>query len=258
MPPRLLRRLLGSISNDERRLERIVYGPKWILSIVAEDSGQRRGGLALASVTCCTGENEEQDAATFEAAEGLARKKAEAVLSDDPLEIASGLATLNALVAAPSSSLVELDAAHWLAEHAEGRRLAVVGRFPFLDSELRSRVQDLWVFELAPREGEHGEDDIPLLLPRADVVAITASSLVNRSLDGLLAAVRPGAKVMLLGPSTPLSPLVFELGISVASGIEVLDPDLAIEDVAAGRGFRSLRGLRRVSLVRRESSLISP
>lgn len=249
-PPRLLRLLLDSVAEDDHHVERIVYGPKWILSIVADATGRRRGGLALASASCCTGEEGEQGGATTDATvRESARAKAEDVLSDDPLAIASGLATLNALVAAPSSALVPLDAAQWLAGHVRGQRLAVVGRFPFLDRELRGLAKELRVFELTPRDGEHGEDEIPHLLPQADVVAITSSTLVNHSLDGILAAVRPGAEVMLLGPSTPLSLLLFDLGISVASGVEIVDPDAAVEDVAAGHGFRGVRGLRRVSLV---------
>jgi len=250
-PPRLLRLLLDAVADDARYIERIVYGPKWILSVVVDEAGHRRGGLALASATCCTGEGDEQvGTPTTPPTPGSARAKAEDVLSEDPLAIASGLATLNALVAAPSSALVPLDAAQWLAGRARGQRLAVVGRFPFLDRELRSLAKELWVFELTPRDGEHSETEIPHLLPQADVVAITSSTLVNHTLDGILAAVRPGAEVMLLGPSTPLSPLLFDLGISVASGVEVVDPDAAVEDVAAGHGFRGVRGLRRVSLVR--------
>lgn len=249
--PRLLGSLLDSVADDDRRLERLVHGPKWILSVISDEKGRRRGGLALASASCCTGEDDPGFAASWSrASTDLARTVAAGVLSQDPLAIASGLATLNALVQAPSSALVPLDAAEWLVRRAGGRSLAVVGRFPFLDRELRSATKELWVFELEPREGEHGNADIPRLLPRADVVAITASTLVNHSLDGLVAAVRADAEVMLLGPSTPLSTLVFDFGIGVASGVEVLDPDAAAEDIASGGGFRQVRGLRRVSLLR--------
>ncbi|MFO8011204.1 MAG: DUF364 domain-containing protein [Dehalococcoidia bacterium] len=43
-------------------------------------------------------------------------------------------------------------------------------------------------------------------MPRADVVAITSTSLINHTFEDLIQLCDANALVIMLGPSTPLSP----------------------------------------------------
>jgi uncharacterized protein (DUF4213/DUF364 family) len=158
-----------------------------------------------------------------------------------------GLATLNALMQPDPVRLAAVDAADWLAEHGQGRKVALVGRFPFID-ELRPVVAQLWVLELSPQPGEYHAAEAPQHIPQADVVAITSSTLINHTLDDLLALARPEAKVMLLGPSTPLTPVLFEFGIDLLSGVQVVDIEAAWASVAAASNFQKMKGVRRVTM----------
>ncbi|NOG68709.1 MAG: hypothetical protein HND41_11120 [Chlorobi bacterium] len=88
----------------------------------------------------------------------------------------------------------------------------------------------------------------PRFIPQADVVAITSSTLINHTLDGLLALARPEAKVMLLGPSTPLTPVLFDFGVDLLSGVQVVDIAATLASVAASVNFRKMQGVRRVTL----------
>jgi uncharacterized protein (DUF4213/DUF364 family) len=58
----------------------------------------------------------------------------------------------------------------------------------------------------------------------------------------------PEAKVMLLGPSTPLTPVLFDFGVDLLSGVQVVDIAATLASVEASVNFRKMKGVRRVTL----------
>ncbi len=105
-------------------------------------------------------------------------------------------------------------------------------------------------FPLNPQPGEFSFAQAPTIIPQAEVLAVTGSALLNHSLQSYLTLASPAAKVMVLGPSTPLSPVIFGFGVHLLSGIEVVDEQALLESIAGGLSFRKMKGTRRVSLVR--------
>ena len=178
-----------------------------------------------------------------------ARELAEYARSDNPLEASIGVAAINSLLDVDESHAVEVNAAHVLAERGRGRNVALVGHFPFIP-RLREQVGQLWVIEQRPAEGEHSAAAAADLIPRADVVALTGSALINGTLDGLLALCRPDALVMVLGPSTPLSPVLFDHGATFISGTRVVDEDAVLRTVGQGATFQQVAGVRLLTLER--------
>lgn len=170
-----------------------------------------------------------------------ARELAEYVYSEDLLEASIGLATINSMLEVDESLAVEINASEVLASRGRGKNVALVGHFPFIP-QLRQAAGKLWVFEQNPAEDEYPPEAVEQLFPQADVVAITGSTLVNRTLDTLLAFVRPGATVMILGPSTPLSPLLFDYGATIISGTRVIDEAAVLRTVGQGAVFRQVQG----------------
>ena len=118
-------------------------------------------------------------------------------------EAAVGLAAANALLGR-RRGLSEEKALAVLRERGGGQKVAMIGRFPFAE-RLREHCGQLWVFErgLDRRQGDFGEEAMEQLLPQADVVAVTATTLLNRTLPAVLACVRPDAFLMMLGPTRP-------------------------------------------------------
>jgi len=90
-------------------------------------------------------------------------------------------------------------------------------------------------------EGDLPAEAAPQIIPQADIVAITATTLINRTFDSLLVLCRPDAKVLLLGPSTPLSPILFEHGLDVLSGSVVEDIDAILPLIRQGATFKQMR-----------------
>ena len=80
-------------------------------------------------------------------------------------------------------------------------------------------------------------------------MAITGTSLTNHTLDGLLPLCRPDAYLILLGDTTPMSPILFEYGFAAVCGTRVADEALALSCVSQGATFRQIRGVRRLTLL---------
>ena len=166
---------------------------------------------------------------------------AEYARSEKLLEAGIGVAAINSLVDVDEERCVELNAEAWLAERGQGKRVAVVGSFPFVP-RLREKVGQLWVLERHPAEGELLAEEASNVIPQADVVAISGTTLINHTLDGLLSLCRPDSSVMVLGPSTPLSPVFFDHGVDVVSGTRVVDTDLVLTLISQGATFRQFKG----------------
>lgn len=169
--------------------------------------------------------------------------------SSSPPEAAVGLAAVNALLSASTRALPEDRALTVLKQRSEGRKVAMIGRFPFAD-QLRALCGHLWVFERGRerRPDDFGEEAMDELVPKADVVAVTATTLLNGTLLGVLARVQPEAFLMMLGPSTPLTPVLFDFGFDVLCGTVIDDPATVLKAVGEGAVTRQITGVRRVSL----------
>jgi hypothetical protein len=182
-----------------------------------------------------------------------ARELAEYARSDNPLEASIGVAAINSLLEVDESSAVEINAFDVLTRHGHGRNVALVGHFPFIP-KLRPAVGQLWVLEQHPAEGDYPAEAAADLIPQADVVAITSTALINQTLSGLLALCRPDALVMALGPSTPLSPVMFNHGINILSGSRIMDESAVQRTVAQAASFQQVEGVRLLTL-QRDSSI---
>lgn len=73
------------------------------------------------------------------------------------------------------------------------------------------------------------------IIPESDVVIITAQTLVNRTIDGLLAPVRKGTKVIVTGPSGSILPdVLFEHGVSIIGASRIADTGMALDIIGQG------------------------
>jgi hypothetical protein len=179
---------------------------------------------------------------------------AEYARSDNQLEASIGVAAINSLLIVDENRAEEINAIEVLVENGRGKNVALVGHFPFI-SRLHSAVGKLWVIEQRPAEGEYPAESAADLIPQADVVAITSSALINHTLDELLALCRHDALVMMLGPSTPLSPVLFNYGVDILSGSRVVDEAAVLRTVGQGASFQQVEGVQLLTFRRSEWNL---
>ena len=176
-------------------------------------------------------------------------KLAQLSYSQRILEAAVGMATINSLVEINENSCIELNAAELIMEKGKNKRIAIVGHFPFVP-RVRENSKELWIIEKNPRKGDFGEAEADNLIPQADVVAITGTALTNHTLEHLLKLCSPGAYVILLGDTVPLSPILFDYSVDALSGTKVVDSDIALRCVSQGANFRQIRGVKRLTMMR--------
>ncbi|MBM4073597.1 MAG: hypothetical protein FJ271_32460, partial [Planctomycetes bacterium] len=177
------------------------------------------------------------------------RELAGLIASDNRFEVAIGWAAINAHFNRRSLQGPTDNGLALLARDGDAGmpgRSVVVGRFPDLERYLPGAL----VIEREPRAGEHGEADAEHLLPGARRVGITASALFDGSADRLIDLAR-GARIALIGPSTPLAPALHEAGVAVLAGLVIEDADGAFGVVAEAGAVRALRRHGRfVALIR--------
>ena len=169
--------------------------------------------------------------------------------SDNLLEASIGVAAINSLLEVDESQVVEVNAGDVLRQRGRGKHVVLVGHFPFIP-QLRASAAELWVIEQQPGADEYPPEAATDLIPRAEVVAITGTALINHTLDNLLALCDPQALVVLLGPSTPLSPVLFDHGVSLLSSAQVVDEAAALRTLCQGATFQQMEGVRLVTLAR--------
>jgi len=221
-------------------------------AVVVESEGRRRCGLAstLRDVSHHHGGGSAvRDAGAL--TERRARELAELARSKSFLEATIGMATINALLPRHEEQWTDLNAEEVLAQRGVGKRVAVIGHFPFIP-RLQQRAATLWVLEQQPHGEDLPADAASVVIPQADILALSGTTLLNHTFAGLMALRRPEALVLVLGPTTPLSPVLFDHGVHLLSGSVVVDIDAVLRTVSQGATFGQVhrRGVRLVTMGR--------
>jgi uncharacterized protein (DUF4213/DUF364 family) len=169
--------------------------------------------------------------------------------SESILEASIGMATINSLLAIDNDQCVELNARELIVEKGTGKRIAIIGHFPFIPL-LRERAREVWVIEKNPQQGDLTEDEAKNVIPQADVVGVTGTSITNHTFEGLRELFSPQAYVVMLGDTTPLSPILFDYGVHAISGTTVVNIEQALRCVSQGANFRQIKGTRRLTIIK--------
>ncbi len=170
-------------------------------------------------------------------------------LAPEGLRRAVGIATLNALAEwawrrrpDPGVALLPGTDAFEATELRDGERVVLVGAFvPFL-KELKRRRQPFLVLEQNPAALK--PEEMPFyrpaelaaeIVPGADVLLITGATLINDTLEDLLALARPDARVTVLGPTVGMLPDAFlARGADILGSARITRPDDFLDLLAEG------------------------
>lgn len=168
-----------------------------------------------------------------------------------------GLAAINSLISVDPSRCGKINAADILMEKGRGKNVSIIGHFPFVD-DLKRVTANLWVIEKWQKPGDYPAEDASLYFPQSDVIAISSTTLINHTLEGLLPFRPKGSFTMLLGPTTPMTDVLFDYGIDMISGSVVTDPSVALAHIKQGANFRQLKrsgAVTLLTLAKRQGSL---
>jgi hypothetical protein len=143
----------------------------------------------------------------------------------------------------------EANAFEYFRPRLAGKRVAVIGHFHCLEG--LAETCELTILERRPQAGDLPDPACEVVLPRSDFVFITATTLINKTLPRLLTLSR-NAFVVIVGPTTPLSPVWFDLGVQAIAGLCLGDAPTSWRTLQEGGRLESIaRGGRLVLVERR-------
>lgn len=239
---KILDELLASLPSDPVPIRNIIIGVHWTLV------SSKYCGLGSTLVNEGPhGHSQIRDvgALHLKSAQELARW----ILSDNLLEASIGIAAINSILEIDESQIEQINAAEVIARNSREKNLVIVGHFPFVE-KIKPIARNCWVIEKRPYGDDFPEESAREYIPQANVVAITGTAFINHTIDALLSLCQPDAQVMILGPSTPMSPLLFNHGITFLSGSRVIDEAAAMETIQQGASFQQVKGARLITMTK--------
>jgi uncharacterized protein (DUF4213/DUF364 family) len=233
------------LSHQDQKVDDVLIGLHWTM-VTTKTSGL---AATIGDAPCC-------DARDIENAGHLQDMSVtdlvNLIYSPHPLEVSVGMAALNSQLAYDQSSVVEYNARDILLEKSIDKNVAIIGHFPFVD-QFREKARQLWVLELNPRPGDYPADEYASILPQADVIGLTATTLMNGTFDDLSRCFPANALVVMMGPSTPMSPVLFDYGVDILAGSKVIDPLVLSRYISQGTTLHKVDGLKRITIARKSN-----
>lgn len=260
-----IREILGD-TMETLTVERIVIG----LFFTGVKLSNGTGGLcftpvkAIPEAVCCP-----SSARAMPASGKLKGRKALRLVDDmfggNPLKKSMGIAVMNALSMTcwregrPRSYEIRtgVDVLEEAAIPGNGY-VAVVGALVPVIRALKQRGTPFGIIELDPATLRPDEmkyyvppERTAEKVPQADLLIITGTTLINDTLEGLLKIRKPGAHVIVVGPTASMLPgAFFRRGVDVVGGVIVSDADRVLEVISeAGSGYHFFgKGADRVAI----------
>ena len=104
-----------------------------------------------------------------------------------------------------------------------GKHIGVVGHLN-MPRSVYEQAASVRILERSPRPGDYPDSACDWLIPQCDVVIMTASTLVNKTLPHLLDLAQ-NAYTILAGPSCPMCPALLDFGIDRIAGLVITDTE---------------------------------
>lgn len=114
-----------------------------------------------------------------------------------------------------------------------GKTVAMIGHMHGTE-EMRRLSKAIYIIERSPQTGDYPDSACDLILPQCDIVLITGSTLVNKTLPHLLELCRDACTI-LTGPSVPMCPELLEHGIDRLAGLVLEDREAIRAQVLESR-----------------------
>lgn len=163
----------------------------------------------------------------------------------EPYKATVGLAAINCAMSSqplpygmtlqPQAGASNLAVFDYFLPQLHGKKVVVIGHYPGI--ERLAAALDLTVLERQPLNGDYPDPAAEFLLPEADWVFLTASSLSNKTFPRLAELAR-NATTVLMGPSMPWLPEFHHFGIDYLAGVEIANAHRLQQTVAEGGGVR--------------------
>lgn len=173
------------------------------------------------------------------------------IKSRNPLEATVGLAALNSVLEIPNDSVeIKNGFGQYIVNECEGKKVAMIGYFPFMDN-LREKADEFHLFEKTI-DSVDAKKDLSTL-SNAEILITTGTIIINHSVEEIIKKAG-NCRIIMVGPSTPFCPVLFDYGIDEILGMSVYDPRLMIETLSEGVIVPDLKGVKKLSWKKKNDS----
>lgn len=156
------------------------------------------------------------------------------------IEASIGVAAINSLVDCEDAT--DDNVGEMVLKEGRGKKVATVGHFPF-NPKLKILAKEMQTFELDPSLLNPAEGTIigtaaESIIPECEMVIITGSALINKSLERLLELSHSAnAYTVVVGPSTCMSRVLFDFGADLLGGVQVVKPEIVLKKLSQTGGM---------------------
>lgn len=159
------------------------------------------------------------------------------------LRASVGLAAVNAVLNAPDIARDNGNVIEAL-QVSPDDTFGMIGEFKPILSAMKKTTDRIYVFEQNLSKGSdlYPEDTIPKYLPKCDVVVVTATSIINKTVDDVLSHCKNARQVAIVGPSTPLYADAYAgTSVTLLAGSLPRDIDHLLEIVSQAGGTMHMK-----------------
>ena len=228
----LLNDLISSVENENILAEDVRVGPSWT------GVKGRYGGVCKTYGIPVPHGNYTSDLGKLNEKSTL--ELVEYARSWNFVEASIGVAALNSMVKVKGKTGV--NALDLIIEMGENKRITMIGKFPRIE-EIKSIAKKLWVLEmnpnlLDPKNGIISESALEYVIPDSDIVIVTGSTLINKTMERILELCRlADAYTIIMGPSTTMSDVLFDYGADMLAGVEIIKPEAVLNIISQSGGM---------------------
>ena len=111
--------------------------------------------------------------------------------------------------------------------------------------------------EKRPHAGDLPAEEYVNVIPESDVVVATGVTFLNDTLEGLLKVKKPGAIFIVVGPSVPLSTVLFDYGVDIVGGAYAEDEDQVYKKILQGASPRLIKDCLKTVLLPKDPKLLA-
>lgn len=229
---KLLNDLISSVKDENTLAKNIRVGPSW-----TGVSG-RYGGVSKTYGIPVPHGNYTQDLGNLN--EKTTLELAEYARSWNLVEASIGVAALNSMMKVRGK--IGVNALDLILEMGENKNITMVGKFPRIE-EIKAIARELWILEmnpnlLDPKNGIISESALEYVIPDSDIVVVTGSTLINKTMERVLELCRlADAYTIVMGPSTTMSDVLFDYGADILAGVEIVKPDRVLNILSQSGGM---------------------
>jgi len=119
--------------------------------------------------------------------------------------------------------------------------VVMIGYFSPLINPIKNKTHNFKICERSFKDGTLPDYAAHFELEKADVALITATSIINKTIDSLLERAKNARVIAIIGPSTPMEKRIFEGKATHLCGSIVTNVEIAKRVVSEAGGTRKLK-----------------